>query len=74
VKLQSLSLNFMASGYRNVSQAEDSDSEEMKKRRSERTERISAKLHAIFWVAIAAAILYYTNFFGVMLYDRRVNR
>lgn len=61
--------------YRRVSQNEaNPEEEEMKKRRAEKIERATAKIHAAVWVGLSGAILYYTDFFNVALHDPRVNR
>eukprot|EP01041_Mallomonas_annulata_P008719 gene8719-18030_t len=62
----------MTARYKRVPQTEDNDGgEELKKRRAERIERITSKVHAVFWVAIAIALLSYTNFFNIALTDPR---
>ena len=64
----------MTARYKRVPQNEDSDGEEIKKRRADRIDRITAKIHAIFWVLAAGGTLLYTNFFHIGLTDSRVNR
>jgi sugar phosphate permease len=44
-----------------------------KKRQAERVERIVAKVHALFWVALACALVYFTDFLALVESDR-VNR
>lgn len=62
--------------YRRVAREERNnvEDEEIKKRRAERVERISNKIHAAFWVLSSIALLYYTDLFNLALHDPRVNR
>ena len=48
--------------------------DESRKHISELADRISTKLHALFWVISAFGVLYYTNFLKVALEDTRINR
>lgn len=48
--------------------------EEVKKHRAERIDYIQAKIHALFWVGTAMAIIYFTDLINVALNDTRVNR
>jgi len=62
--------------YRRVPREEKSNTEdeEIKKRRADKVERISNKIHAAFWVLASIGLLYYTNLFHVAVSDERVNR
>jgi hypothetical protein len=65
----------MSARYRRVSQSESNPAEEEeKKRRAERIEKITAKLHAAVWVVSSLLILYWTDFFHIMIYDNRIHR
>lgn len=64
----------MGPRYRRVPQTDEQDGEEIKKKRAERIERITSKIHAVFWVGLAIALFSYTKFFQVALTDPRVNR
>ena len=64
----------MAARYRRVAQSEDTDSEEIKKKRADRIERITAKLHAVFWIVTAVCVIFYTDLFNLALNDDNVNR
>ena len=66
----------MTARYRRIPLSEESElnGEEIKKRRAENVERITAKLHALFWVAIAAVVLYYSDILQVGIHDQRVKR
>jgi hypothetical protein len=48
--------------------------EERKRARAALAERISNKLHAALWTICAGLVLYYTNFFRVLIHDERVRR
>lgn len=50
------------------------DGDSMKKLKSERVERLSAKIHALFWVVLAVCVAVYTNIFEKALTDQRVER
>mmetsp|Transcript_23992 Transcript_23992/g.35212 ORF Transcript_23992/g.35212 Transcript_23992/m.35212 type:complete len:156 (+) Transcript_23992:50-517(+) len=60
--------------YRKVPQYEANDAEESKKEKAEQLERVSTKIHALFWVAAAVAVIIYTDFINVLLHSERVNR
>ena len=66
------------SSYRKIQQSEtnaEEYEEELKKRtRAERLDRITAKIHAVFWVAAAIAIFIFTDILNVALYNEKVNR
>ena len=65
------------SSYRKIQQSETNaeEYEELKKRtRAERLDRITAKIHAVFWVAAAIAIFIFTDILNVALYNEKVNR
>lgn len=59
----------MAARYRRVNQQEAGE-EEFKKIRAERADRISAKLHALVWVIVAVALIYFTDFFDLICSDK----
>lgn len=64
----------MAARYRRVQQGEgEGGEEETKKVRAERAERISAKIHAIFWVLAAIAIVYFTDL-PSLIFSEKLNR
>ncbi|KAJ1405279.1 hypothetical protein B484DRAFT_457112 [Ochromonadaceae sp. CCMP2298] len=63
----------MTARYRRVAQVEVGEEESSKKARAERIERISAKVHAVFWVAAALAVMYFTDFWNV-LYSEKIDR
>eukprot|EP01039_Chlorochromonas_danica_P000063 gene63-69_t len=63
----------MTARYRRVSQNEPEEEETNKKLQAQRIERIMAKLHAIVWVAVAAALAYFTDLLNLLL-SERVNR
>ncbi len=65
----------MAARYRRIPLSEQEFGQEQtdKKLQAERVEKISAKLHAIVWVAVAATLIRFTDFFGLMFSDD-VNR
>jgi len=65
------------SSYARVAQRDDAAydaAEERKKQRAERMENINNKLHALLWVVAAGMVLYYTDFFRVLLEDPQVDR
>jgi hypothetical protein len=64
----------MVARYRRVAQTESPLEQDVKKKRADRIERITAKLHALIWIAASAALMLYTNIFQMALTDRRVNR
>lgn len=64
----------MVARYRRVAQAESPLEQDVKKKRADRIERITAKLHALIWIAASAALILYTNIFQMALTDPRVNR
>lgn len=64
----------MVTRYRRVAQAESPGEQDVKKKRADRIERITAKLHALIWIATSAALILYTNIFKLALSDDRVNR
>jgi hypothetical protein len=64
----------MAARYRRVTQVDPAvGEEESKKIRAERVERISAKIHALFWVIAAIGIMYFTDLFSI-IYSDKINR
>lgn len=64
----------MVARYRRVAQAESPGEQDVKKKRADRIERITAKLHALVWIAASAALIVYTNIFKLAIADDRVNR
>jgi hypothetical protein len=66
------------SNYRRLQQSEtnaEKYEEELKKRtRADRLDRITAKIHAVFWVAAAVCIFIFTDILNVALYNEKVNR
>lgn len=60
--------------YRRVSRDEENEAEDVKKRQSDRIERITAKLHALFWVASSATLAYQLDMLGLITGDHRVGR
>jgi hypothetical protein len=65
----------MTTRYRKVPQTDTNRAEEeRKKKRAERVEKITAKIHAVAWVAAAVAVAYYTDIFRIAFTDDRVNR
>lgn len=64
----------MVARYRRVAQTESPLEQDVKKKRADRIERITAKLHALIWIAASAALILYTNIFHMALTDMRVNR
>jgi hypothetical protein len=67
----------MSTRYRRIhsSETEDGTEEEMnKKKRAERVDKITAKLHAVVWVAAAIATFVFSDVVKIGMYDKRVNR
>ena len=64
----------MVARYKRVAQTENPVEQDVKKKRADRIERITAKLHALVWIAASVALLFYTNIFHVAFEDPRVNR
>jgi hypothetical protein len=62
----------MTTRYRKVAQA-DPEEEESKKIRAERIEKITAKIHAVFWVAAAVAVFIFTDTIN-LIHSDRINR
>ena len=60
--------------YRRVSRDEENEVEDVKKRQSDRIERITAKIHALFWISLAAYVVYYSDIINYALYSDRVDR
>lgn len=61
--------------YNRLAQVEGgSEVEETKKKKADRVDRITAKLHALFWVVAAGVILVYSDIISIGLFDKRVNR
>ena len=52
----------------------DDNEEEVKKRKADKLERISAKVHAIFWVASAILLIKYTDVYHLVIYSEKLNR
>lgn len=50
------------------------EAEQSKRRRSQLADRISNKLHALFWVVVGVAVVYHTDFVRVLVEDERVDR
>ncbi|CAM9761188.1 unnamed protein product [Ectocarpus sp. 4 AP-2014] len=50
------------------------EAEQSKRRRSLLADRISNKLHALFWVVVGVAVVYRTDFIRVLVEDERVDR
>jgi hypothetical protein len=63
----------MSARYRRVNQGEVDEEDENKKASAERAERISAKIHALFWVLAAITIVYFTDL-GPLLFSDKLNR
>jgi hypothetical protein len=60
----------MAVRYRRVPLSEEAENpEEDKKKQAERIERITAKIHALFWVILSALICYYTDIITIITMD-----
>jgi len=64
----------MVARYRRVAQTENPEEQDVKKKRADRIERITSKLHAIVWIAASVAIIVYTQIFQNAMSDIRVNR
>lgn len=64
----------MVARYRRVAQTEIPIEQDVKKTRADRIERITAKLHALIWIAASVAILFYTDILQIAVGDPRVNR
>ena len=64
----------MTTRYRRVPQSEDPSSIGEEKRRAERIENITEKVHAAFWVGISGLILYYTDLINKALYGDKLDR
>ena len=65
----------MSSRYSRVNTSEqlEVDTDEKKAQRR-RTQRISSKVNAAFWVLLAGAVIYYVDFIEVALHDESVKR
>ncbi|CAN0236277.1 unnamed protein product, partial [Hapterophycus canaliculatus] len=50
------------------------EAERSKRRRSQLADRISNKLHALFWVVVGATVVGRTDFLRVLMEDERVDR
>jgi len=50
------------------------DAEQAKKNRNKKIDQISSKVHALFWVATAIALIVYLDIWNVVMNDTRVNR
>ena len=66
----------MAVRYRRVAQSEPEEEGDSlnKKERAERIERITAKLHALIWLLLSAALIYYTDLIELILESNRIDR
>lgn len=64
----------MVARYRKVAQTDNPDEQDVKKKRADRIERITSKLHALVWIAASVAIIVYTQIFQNAVSDERVNR
>jgi hypothetical protein len=64
----------MVARYRRVEQNDNSTEQDVKKKRADRIERITAKLHALIWIVLSAILMYYTDIIQIGLTDERVNR
>eukprot|EP00903_Cladosiphon_okamuranus_P019603 g18028.t2 len=68
----------MSVRYSKVSSADGSspitEAEQSKRRRSQLADRISNKLHALFWALVGATVVYRTDFIRVLMEDERVDR
>jgi len=64
----------MHSRYKQVTQDEKKeDAEEiLKKQRTERMDRITSKVHAVFWVVLAIVTAVYTDIFNRGMNDEHV--
>mgnify|MGYP005993468945 CR=1 FL=1 len=52
----------------------DNDTDQTKKIKNKTMDQITAKVHALFWVALAIALVVYLDVRNVVLNDNRVNR
>ncbi len=50
------------------------EAEQSKRRRSQLADRISNKLHALFWAVVGVTVVYRTDFVRVLMEDKRVDR
>lgn len=50
------------------------EAEQSKRRRSQLADRISNKLHALFWALVGVTVVYRTDFIRVLMEDERVDR
>lgn len=64
----------MSVRYRRLNVNDENCEEEVKKQRAERIDYIQAKIHALFWVGTAVAIIYFTDLINVALNDTRAYR
>jgi hypothetical protein len=64
----------MAARYRRVSQTEPDEQESNKKLRAERIEKITAKLHSLLWMILAAFIIYFTDLINLIQDPSKINR
>lgn len=64
----------MVARYRRVEQNDNSTEQDVKKKRADNIERITAKLHALIWIVLSAILMYYTDIIQIGLTDERVNR
>jgi hypothetical protein len=53
---------------------DDTGEEIPRKKRTERLNRITAKLHALFWVVLSIFVAYKTEVVKVVLYSNKINR
>lgn len=63
----------MTARYRRVAQSEPEEEETNKKQQAQRIERITAKIHAAVWVALAGLLAYFTDFLHLLI-SNRINR
>jgi hypothetical protein len=65
----------MSSRYSRLQTFEPKESAtDAKKVQAERVERIQAKVHAFFWVALAIGAIYYVDFLNVAMHNETVRR
>lgn len=65
----------MATRYRRVPQTEPEERADAdKKRRAERVEKITAKIHALIWIGVSIALIYYTDAVELLGNPLRTNR
>lgn len=65
----------MATRYRRVPQSEpDERADADKKKRAERVEKITAKIHALIWVIVSAVLIYYSHVFEILADSSKTNR